>query len=581
MDDPLKLNLENGEKIMPKMQVAEVVVKILEDEGVEVMFGIPGAAINPVYKYLGQSKKIKHYIARHEEGACHAADGYARATGKVGVCICTSGPAATNFVTGLYTAQVDSIPIVAITGTAVRAVLGKEAFQAVEIADIVKPVTKKSYCVQEPYRLPGIMREAFRIAREGRPGPVLIDLPVDLQRAEIEYDPETDRSLDFSVPKANEKQIKKAIDMILEAKNPIILGGGGVLISGAAKELQELAEYLSLPICASYMGKSVIDNAHPLYSGQVGTIVQTRLGNKLFCESDLVLAVGARFVDRHTGELEVYTDQGNRKFIHIDIDPLQIGKIVPTELGIVSDAKIALQMLIDEAKSRVGKVEPDEWVSSIPDRRKELARKLDFDDVPIKPQRVFKEMNEFFDEDTIFVTSVGLNQIWSGQYQDVKKPGHYKVCGCAGTLGWDLPASIGIKIGDPDKKVVGITGDGGLGFMVEELAMAAQYRVPIVMVVINNGFLSLIRQNQKYVYDYQYAVELWYDREPQENPIGIDFVKLAEAFGVYGERVERPEDLKLAFQRALDNAPAVIDIICEREVDCSMGSALDSIAERG
>ncbi|MFX1521537.1 MAG: biosynthetic-type acetolactate synthase large subunit [Promethearchaeota archaeon] len=570
---------------MPKMQVAEVVVKILEDEGVSVMFGIPGAAINPVYKYLGKSTKIKHIIARHEEGACHAADGYARVTGKVGVCICTSGPAATNFVTGLYTAQVDSIPIVAITGTAVRAVLGQEAFQAVDIAEIVKPVTKKSYLVKEPYRLPGIMREAFRIAREGRPGPVLIDLPVDLQRAEIEYDPETDRRLDFSTPKANEKQIKKAIDMILEAKNPIILAGGGVLISGAAKELQELAEYLSLPICASYMGKSAIDNNHPLYAGQVGTIVQTRLGNKLFLESDLVLAVGARFVDRHTGNLEVYTK--NRKFIHIDIDPLQIGKIVPTELGIVSDAKISLQMMINEAKARNAKVTPNEWVSSIPARRKELTRRLDFDDVPIKPQRLFKEINEFFDDETVFMTSVGLNQIWSGQYQEIKKPGHYKVCGCAGTLGWDLPASIGAKVGYeemgmPEKKVVGITGDGGLGFMVEELAMAAHYQTPIVMLVLNNGFLSLIRQNQSIVYEYEYAVDLTYDTDKLvKHGIGIDFVKLAEAFGIYGERVEKPDDLKAAFQRALDNAPSVLDIICERETNCSMGVALDSIAERG
>jgi tartronate-semialdehyde synthase len=569
---------------MPKMQVAEVAVRILEDEGVTVMFGIPGAAINPLYKYLGQSTKIKHYIARHEEGACHAADGYARTTGKVGVCICTSGPAATNFVTGLYTAQVDSIPIVAITGTAARAVLGQEAFQAVEIAEIVKPVTKKSYLVKEPYRLPGIMREAFRIAREGRPGPVLIDLPVDLQRAEIEYDPETDRRLDFSTPKANEKQIKKALDLILEAKNPIILAGGGVIISGASKELQELAEYLSLPICASYMGKSAIDNNHPLYAGQVGTIVQTRLGNKLFLESDLVLAVGARFVDRHTGTLDVYTK--DRKFIHIDIDPLQIGKIVPTELGIVSDAKVALQMLIDEAKVRAAKVKPNEWVSSIPARRKELARRLDFDDVPIKPQRLFKEINEFFDDDTIFVTSVGLNQIWSGQYQNIAKPAHYKVCGCAGTLGWDLPASVGVKIGYeemgmPGKKVVGITGDGGIGFMVEELAMAAQYRTPIVMLVLNNGFLSLIRQNQSVVYNYEYAVDLTYNTEKLAKPIGIDFVKLADAFGIYGERVEKPEDLKAAFQRALDNAPALVDIICERETNCSMGLALDSIGERG
>jgi tartronate-semialdehyde synthase len=553
------------------MQAAEAMVKILEDEGVEVIFGIPGAAILPFYSALRKSK-IKHYLARHEEGASHAADGYARASGKVGVCVGTSGPAGTNMVTGLYAAQVDSIPIIAITGQNVTAQLGKEAFQAVDIAEIVKPITKKSYCVKEPSQLPAITREAFRIAREGRPGPVLIDLPLDVQKREIEYDPDTDSPLEVAKPAPDERKIKRALEMLLEAERPLLLLGGGVIIANACDEFVELAEYLALPVVTTLMGKSGIPADHPLYAGQVGTSCNTPYGNKFFLESDLVLGVGCRFSDRHTGALDVYTK--GRKFIHIDIEPTQIGRIIPTDLGIVADAKLALRALLTMAREMTPPREPDERVAAIPEQRLRYQRRLDFDQIPIKPQRVFKEINEFFDEDTVFTTCIGLNQIWSSQFQRIFKPRHYLLPGGAGPLGWDLPAAIGAKLARPEKTVVDIVGDYGLGFCGEEMAMAVMYRVPIIVIIINNGYLSLIRQQEKYIYDMNFEVTTWYDGTM------VDFVKFAEAYGAYGQRVEAPEEIKPALKRAVEaNWPAIVEIIVERETDASMGVALDKVVE--
>lgn len=557
---------------MGRMQAAEAMVKIMEDEGVEVIFGIPGAGILPFYSALRKSTKIKHYLARHEEGASHAADGYARASGKVGVCVGTSGPAGTNMVTGLYAAQVDSIPIVAITGQTVTTQLGKEAFQAVDIAEIVKPVTKKSYCVKEANQLPGITREAFRIAKEGRPGSVLIDLPLDSQRREVEYDPSIDSSLEILRPAPDNRKIKRAIEMVLEAERPIMLLGGGIIIANACREFVELAEYLSIPVVTSLMGKGGIAANHPLYAGQVGTICNTPYGNKIFLESDLVLGIGCRFSDRHTGTLDVYTK--GRKFIHIDIEPTQIGRIIPTDLGIVADAKLALQALLEMAKKMTPQRGPSERVIDIPKMRAQNERRLDFAQVPIVPHRVFKEINEFFDEDTVFVTCIGLNQIWSSQFQRVFKPRHYLLPGGAGPLGWDLPAAIGAKIARPEKMVVNIVGDYGLGFCGEEMAVAAMYNIPIIVIVINNGYLSLIRQQEKYIYDMNFEVSTWYEGTY------VDFVKFAEAYGAYGQRVEEPDEIRPALRRAVEsNRPSVVEIIVERETDASMGTSLDKIVE--
>jgi len=562
------------------MRVAEAVVRILESEGIDTAFGIPGAAINPVYEYLGTSTKIAHYIARHEEGAVHAADGYFRASGRMALAICTSGPGATNFVTGLYTAQVDSIPLIAITGQNVRAQLGKEAFQCVDIATIARPVCKAAWCITEPDQVPTMLREAFRLAREGRPGPVLIDLPLDVQMADIAYDPAADAPLAYEMPAPNPTQIAKAVDMLLAAENPVLIMGGGVLLAEATEAFIEFAEYLSLPVITTYMATGGIPADHPLHVGHIGIQVGSPYGNRFFLGSDLVLGIGNRFVDRHTGRLDVYTE--GRTFIHVNIEPSHIGRIVPTALGIVSDAGLALEALLAEAKSRTGPRPPTAHVAAIPAERAALARRTDYDQVPIKPQRVYQEMNAFFPPGTIYTTGCGLTQIWSGQFQHGSGPRTYLASGGAGTLGFDLPAAIGAKLARPESTVVAVMGDGGFLFMVEELAMACQFGVPIVVVIVNNGYLSLIRQNQRYAYEYEYGVDLTYDRPGGDSGdvLGVDFVRLAEAFGAYAERVTEPGEIRDAFRRAVDaGRPAVVDIIVERETDCSMGASLDAIVE--
>jgi len=562
---------------MPKMPVMEAVVKILESEGVEYVFGIPGAAILPLYKALSKSQKIKHLTVRHEEGGTHAADGWARATGKVGIAIGTSGPAGTNMVTGLYTAQADSIPLICITGQAPRAVLHKEAFQAVNIAEIVKPVTKKSYLVLETAQLPFVFREAFKIAQEGRPGAVHIDIPLDVQRGEVEYDPDLDEPLPIFKPGPNLKQIRRAIEMLLRAERPLLMMGGGVILAEAAGEFVELAEYLQIPVIPTYMAMGGIPADHPLYAGLVGIQTTTRSGNKIFLESDLVLSVGNRFAERHTGALDVYTK--GRKFIHIDIEPTQLGRVFPPDLGIVSDAKLALQALLQTAREMTPPRQPTAWVRSVPEVRRRMGRKMDFDNVPIKPQRVYKELNEFFGRDTVFVTAIGLYQIWSGQFQEIYKPKHYFCCGQAGPLGWEIPACIGVKLGRPHQQVVGVVGDYSFQFLLEEVAVAVQYRVPFVLVMVNNGYLSLIRQPEKYLYDMNYGVDISYDGA------GIDHVKVMEGMGALGRRVVKPEEIRLALEWAVQESnrqkkPALVEVMVERETDAAMGPSIDKIVER-
>ncbi|HVC32269.1 MAG TPA: thiamine pyrophosphate-binding protein [Chloroflexota bacterium] len=560
---------------MPRIPCMDAAVQILEDEGVDHVFGIPGSNVNAFYAALAKSTKIRHIIARHEEGASHAAEGWARASGKVGVCVGTSGPAGTNFITGLYNAQADSIPLIALTGQHVRAMQGKEGFQAMDITEVARPVCKKTFYVRESANVPWIFREAFRIAREGRPGPVLIDLPIDVQRGEVEYDASIDAPLAILKPAPDRRKIRRAVELLLAAERPIILMGGGVLISGGSEELVQLAEHLQAPVVTTSMAKGGIPANHPLYAGEVGIQCNTLAGNRVFLESDLVLGVGCRFADRHTGSLDVYTR--GRKFIHVDIEPTQISRIFPADLGIVADARLALQALLDEARALTPRRQPDDYVRRIPSLRHELARRLDFDDVPIKPGRVFKEINEFFDAETIFVTCIGNNQIWSGQLQEIQKPGHYLLAGGAGPLGWDLPAALGAKLARPKNTVVNITGDFGIQFCIEELAMAAQHDIPVLVVIVNNGNMSLIRQNQKYAYN---GLRLGIDLSYGEENSYLDFVQLAHAYGLYGERVARPDAIQGAFQRGLDSGKtALIDIIIERDADVSMGNSLDAIRE--
>jgi tartronate-semialdehyde synthase len=576
-------------------------VKILESEGVKHIFGIPGAGILPFYRALKDLGTIKHMLCRHEEGAIHMADGYARAIGAVGVCAATSGPGASNFVTGLYTA------LLAITGQNVKSQLGREAFQAVDIAEIVKPVTKKSYCVQEPAMVPWVFREAFRIMREGRPGPVLIDLPLDVQRGEIEYDPETDPQLPVFRTPPDPKQVGKAVEMLLAAEKPVMLLGGGVILAEACEEFVKIAELLQIPVVTSYMGKSGIPWNHPLAAGGVGIQCNTRAGNQTFLESTLVFAVGARFNDRHTGAVNVY--KGNRKFIHVDVDPAQLGKNIMPDLGICADAKLTLQAMLEEIRRRKVKAGPAKM--AVAQLRSKLERKTDYDNIPIKPQRVFKEVNEFFDDETVFVTCIGLNQIWSGQLQKISRPRHYLDCGGAGPLGWDLPASIGAKVARPEKTVVQVVGDYGFQFCMEELPVAVMYNVPFVCIVLNNGYLGLIRQAEKYNFDMDFEVQTWYETlaegaslaapmmaeggrkgavgvvdstqksiGPEEQGRGFDFVKFAEACGAAGERVADPKEIRNALQRAVSSGrPYVVDIIMERDTDCSMGVNIDAVKE--
>jgi tartronate-semialdehyde synthase len=589
------------------MTAMAAAVRILESEGVKHIFGIPGAGILPFYRALKDLGTIKHLVTRHEESAIHMADGYARAIGTVGVCAATSGPGASNFVTGLYTAQVDSIPILAITGQNVRAQLDREAFQAVDIAEIVKPITKKAYCIKDGAKVPWVFREAFRIMKEGRPGPVLIDLPLDVQKMEIEYDPDCDVPLPiFRAPPAKQ-QVVKAVDMLLEAEKPVMLLGGGVISADATDEFLAVAESLHIPVVTSYMGKSGISWNHPLMAGQVGIQCNTRSGNRVFLDSTLVFAVGARFNDRHTGDVGVY--KGDRKFIHVDVDPAQLGKNIMPDLGICADAKLTLKAVQEEIEGRGIKAEPTGL--RITQLRTEMERKTDYDDIPIKPQRVFKEINAFFDEETVFVTCIGLNQIWSGQLQKISKPRHYLECGGAGPLGWDLPASIGAKVARPDKQIVTVVGDYGFQFCMDALPVAVMYKVPFVCIVLNNGYLGLIRQAEKYLFDMDYEVQIWYDccrleedvelpkaaaggagdartsrdstqagPSPENEGLGFDFVKFADACGAMGERVTDPNEIKDAFQRGVDSGvPYVIEIILERDTDCSMGISIDAIKE--
>ncbi|WP_067974943.1 glyoxylate carboligase [Nocardiopsis trehalosi] len=564
---------------MVQMPAMNAVVEVLRSEGVDTAFGCPGAAILPLYKALEQVGGIEHLTVRHEEGATHMADAWARTTGRVGVAIGTSGPAGTNMITGLYTALADSIPIVCITGQAVSTRLHQEAFQAVDIVEIARPVTKWAVQLKEAAQAPWLFREAFRIAREGRPGPVLIDIPVDIAQESIEYDAAIDAPLPVFPVEPHPPRVERALDLLLTAERPLILAGGGVVIAEAAAELREVAEYLDVPVQTTLMGKGAFDEDSPLFAGMTGVQTSQRYGNASFLESDLVLAVGARFGDRHTGRLDVY--RGDRSFIHVDIEPTQIGKVFEPDLGVVSDARLFLRALADAARRRGARREAGAWVRRVGELKTALGRREDFDAVPIKAPRVYKEINEVFDADTYFVTAIGLYQIWGGQHQKAYKPRHYQVCGQAGPLGWEIPAAIGVKKAlkdtEPDAEVVGIVGDYGFQYMVEELAVAAQYDVPFVLIMINNEYLGLIRQAE-IPFDMNYQVDIHYDE------VGTDNVKIMEAYGCSGRRVTEPGEIREALEWARKQAqatsrPALVEVMIEREANTPHGPAIDAVKE--
>jgi tartronate-semialdehyde synthase len=551
------------------MIVSEAIVQILEKEGITAAFGIPGAGINGLYKYLEQAP-IKHYLMRHEEAAVHAADGYFRAAGKMAVALCTSGPGATNFVTGMYTAWQDSIPLVAITGQAVTSQLGKGAFQCVDIAEICKTVSKRTWCVTNPHTIPSVFHEAFEAARSGKPGPVLIDLPLDVQNAQIEFDINLYEPSKLKAPKPPEAAIEKAVKLLDEARNPVMIMGGGVILAGAEQKLVEFAEYMDIPVITTYMAKGGIPCGHPLNAGQAGIQVgAVSSGNETLLAADVVLGVGCRFTDRHTGNIAVY--QGERRFIHIDIDPAEIGKIVKTELGIAADAADALPLLLAAAKAAGEKRKRGGPALSFADQRKPFIRQPDPAKEVMDPREVFEAINRAFDDETQYTTGCGITQIWSGQYQRINKPRKYYPSGGAGTLGYDIPAAIGASAGT-GKQTVCLMGDFGFTFLVEELGVAAAYKLPVVVLIINNAYLGLIRQNQKYAYGYEYQVAM------KENKELMDYVKVAEGFACKAERVFNYKDLDAALKRAIAaNGPYVIDIIVNDHTDCDMGNDIAHI----
>jgi tartronate-semialdehyde synthase len=580
---------------MPKMTAAEAAVRVMESEGVDLVFGIPGAAILPLYDAMRHTK-IKHILVRHEEGGGHMAEGYTRATvgtsaGRIGVNIGTSGPAGTDMITCLYSAMADSIPILCITGQAPKAKLHKEDFQAVDIATIARPVTKWAITVLEAAQVPWAFRQAFHIMRSGRPGPVLIDLPLDVQRELIEYNPWFDAPLEVYKPRAPRKQIEAALELLAESKRPVIVAGGGVINADACDLLVELAELTNTPVIPTLMGWGAIPDDHPLMAGMVGLQTQHRYGNATFLKSDFVLGLGNRWANRHTGSIEVYTK--GRKFVHVDVDPMQIGRVFGPDLGIVSDAKSALEQFVAVARERKAETRlPDRsrWVAEVQKRKRTMLRRTDYKNNPIKPQRVFHEINRAWASDadresTCFVSSIGLGQIASGQFQKVFRPRNYIICGQAGPLGWIIPACIGVKLAAPSKEVVGVGGDYDFQFMIEELAVAAQFNVPFVMILINNSYLGLIRQAQKgYKMDYEVQLSFRNINSPELGEYGVDFVKVVEGLGCRAIRVFDPEKIQESIQaaRKMTNelrVPVVVEVLTERVTDIAMGPEIDKITE--
>ncbi|WP_329193067.1 glyoxylate carboligase [Streptomyces sp. NBC_01435] len=570
------------------MTAARAAVEILKREGVSNAFGVPGAAINPFYAALKASGGVHHTLARHVEGASHMAEGYTRARpGNIGVCIGTSGPAGTDMITGLYSAIADSIPILCITGQAPTAVLHKEDFQAVDIASIASPVTKAATTVLEAAQVPGVFQRAFHLMRTGRPGPVLIDLPIDVQLTEIEFDPDLYEPLPVHKPAATRKQIERALEMLNASERPLLVAGGGVINADASGLLVEFAELTGVPVVPTLMGWGVIADDHELNAGMVGLQTSHRYGNANFLESDFVLGIGNRWANRHTGKLDVYT-QG-RTFVHVDIEPTQIGRIFAPDLGITSDARAALELFVEVARElkAAGRLKDrSAWAASTQERKAALQRRTHFDNVPLKPQRVYEEMNRAFGPETRYVTTIGLSQIAGAQMLHVYRPRHWINCGQAGPLGWTIPAALGVATADPDGSVVALSGDYDFQFMLEELAVGAQHRIPYVHVLVNNSYLGLIRQAQRnFDIDFQVNLEFENLNSPEIGVYGVDHVKVVEGLGCKAIRVTEPDRLLPAFEEAKKLAaefrvPVVVEAILERVTNIAMsGTDIASVNE--
>ncbi|NKX56747.1 glyoxylate carboligase [Arthrobacter mobilis] len=576
---------------MAKMRTVDAIVAILEKEGATEAFGLPGAAINPLYSAMKAHGGIRHTLARHVEGASHMADGYSRAkAGNIGICLGTSGPAGTDMITGLYAAQADSIPILCFTGQAPVAKLHKEDFQAVDIESIAKPLTKMAMTILEPGQVPGAVQKAFQLMRSSRPGPVLLDLPFDVQMAQIDFDIDAYEPLPVEKPRATRRQAEKALDMLTAAQKPLIVAGGGIINADASDKLVELAEILNVPVVPTLMGWGAIPDDHRLTAGMVGLQTSHKYANATFLESDFVIGIGNRWANRHTGSIEKYT--AGRTFVHVDIEPTQIGRVFSPDFGIVSDAGYALEALIEVARERqAAGTLPDysAWVRSAQEKRGRMQRRTHFDNVPIKPQRVYEEMNKAFGPETTYVSTIGLSQIAGAQLLHVFGPRKWINAGQAGPLGWTGPAALGVVRGKPDETVVALSGDYDFQFMIEELAVGAQFQLPYIHVVVNNSYLGLIRQSQR-GFEMDYHVSLAFENVNSTGlsataaGYGVDHVKVAEGLGCKAIRVENPEDLAAAFDKARAlmaefKVPVVVEVILERVTNISMGTELDNVTE--
>jgi acetolactate synthase-1/2/3 large subunit len=530
---------------------AKILIEGLQREGVETIFGYPGGVVLPIYDEL-YNAPIRHILVRHEQAAAHAADGFARASGRVGVCLATSGPGACNLVTGIATAYMDSVPIVALTGQVPTNLLGNDAFQEADISGITMPVTKHSYLVKDTRDLSRVVREAFYIARTGRPGPVLIDIPKDVSTNQVEDRPlEGPVSLRGYQPtvKGHARQIEKAIALLEAAERPVIYAGGGIIASSASAELLELAEQFMIPVTTTLMGIGCIPCDHPLNLGMLG-MHGTEYANFAITECDLLLAVGVRFDDRVTGRVSTFAPHA--KIIHIDVDPAEIGKNKPVDVPIVGDARSILQVMVHKAKKGgrenwIGKVQA--WKKKHPLRYRE--------DGKLRPQFIIRELSDLLKGEGIIVSEVGQNQMWTAQWYCFRKPRSWITSGGLGTMGYGFPAAMGAHFARPDEVVFDIAGDGSFQMNIQELGTVAHNNIPVKVAVLNNMFLGMVRQWQELFYDRRYS----YTELPP-----VDFVKIAAAYGVEGMRVDSPDGVREALSAAIDtDGPFVLDFRIERE----------------
>jgi len=548
---------------MGKLTGAEIVIECLKEQGVDTVFGYPGGTILNIYDALYKhSDEIRHILTSHEQGAAHAADGYARATGKVGVCMATSGPGATNLVTGIATAYMDSIPVIAITCNVTLPQLGKDSFQEVDITGITMPITKYNFIVKDVRKLAQVIRRAFQIAESGRPGPVLIDITKDVTAAECEF---TSRKPEPPEPVRNqytEEELEKAILMIKASKKPFIMAGGGVIIADASEELTQFAHKIQAPVCCTLMGQGALNETDELYTGMVG-MHGTKTSNFGISECDLLIVVGARFSDRVTGNIGKFAK--NAKVLHIDIDEAEINKNIKTSASVIGDAGKILRKI----NARLDPIRHEDWFAHI--ERMTDMYPLEYDKSKLTGPFIMETIDEVTPDDTIIVTEVGQNQMWAAQYYKYLKPRTFLTSGGLGTMGYGLGASLGAKTGCPDKVVINIAGDGCLRMNMNEIATAVRADIPVIEVVMNNHVLGMVRQWQTLYYGKRYSNTILND--------AVDFCKVAEAMGAKAFRVERKEDFAPTLKKAMKlNAPVLIDCMLEEDDKvfpmCSPGTPL-------